>query len=202
MAKYYAVRKGKEPGIYTTWAECQKQVSGFKGAEFKSFKTMIEAQNFIDEKEVKLGVVTHEEVNGVFAYIDGSYYDGVYGSGIIIVDRDKKLEYKLADNAEEYAKLHNVVGEIEAAKFVMNYAKENNLSEITIFYDYLGVEKWATDEWEANLDYTKDYKKFVKEISKDVKVNFVKVEAHSGVELNERADVLANEARIEFGKRI
>ena len=29
-----------------TWAECQKQVTGFSGAEFKSFPTMEEAQAF------------------------------------------------------------------------------------------------------------------------------------------------------------
>ncbi len=37
--KYYVVWKGREPGIYTSWAECQAQVKGFPGAEFKSFPT-------------------------------------------------------------------------------------------------------------------------------------------------------------------
>jgi hypothetical protein len=30
--KFYAVREGKEPGIYDTWPECLSQVKGFKGA--------------------------------------------------------------------------------------------------------------------------------------------------------------------------
>jgi len=30
--KYYAVRFGKVPGVYTDWTECQGQISGFKGA--------------------------------------------------------------------------------------------------------------------------------------------------------------------------
>ena len=33
--KYYAVRKGRIPGIYRTWSECQKQVTGYPGAVFK-----------------------------------------------------------------------------------------------------------------------------------------------------------------------
>lgn len=33
--KYYAVRKGYNPGIYTTWKECLGQVTGFKGATCK-----------------------------------------------------------------------------------------------------------------------------------------------------------------------
>lgn len=36
--KYYAVRKGYSPGIYTTWKECLGQVTGFKGATCKFFK--------------------------------------------------------------------------------------------------------------------------------------------------------------------
>ena len=30
--KYYAVRKGRKTGVFATWAECQKQVTGFSGA--------------------------------------------------------------------------------------------------------------------------------------------------------------------------
>ena len=47
MSKYYAVRKGRIPGIYTSWAETQTQVNGFSGAEFKSFPTQEQAQQFI-----------------------------------------------------------------------------------------------------------------------------------------------------------
>ncbi len=31
--KYYAVRAGFKPGVYTTWAICQQQITGFKGAQ-------------------------------------------------------------------------------------------------------------------------------------------------------------------------
>ena len=37
--KYYAVRQGRVPGVYTTWADCEKQVKGFGGAIYKSFPT-------------------------------------------------------------------------------------------------------------------------------------------------------------------
>ena len=42
--KWYVVWKGKKPGIYSTWAECEKQVKGFKGAKFKSFPSYEEAE--------------------------------------------------------------------------------------------------------------------------------------------------------------
>lgn len=30
--KYYAVRAGVKPGVYLTWAECQEQTAGYRGA--------------------------------------------------------------------------------------------------------------------------------------------------------------------------
>ncbi len=37
--KYYVVWKGRKPGIYDLWKDCQDQISGFPDAEYKSFKT-------------------------------------------------------------------------------------------------------------------------------------------------------------------
>ncbi|KAL2173037.1 ribonuclease H-like domain-containing protein [Thermothelomyces heterothallicus CBS 202.75] len=44
--KYYAVRAGFKPGVYTTWAICQQQITGFKGAQFKSFLNYEDASAF------------------------------------------------------------------------------------------------------------------------------------------------------------
>jgi ribonuclease HI len=42
--KYYVVWKGRRTGIFTSWAECEKQVKGFVGAEFKAFGSLKEAE--------------------------------------------------------------------------------------------------------------------------------------------------------------
>jgi ribonuclease HI len=41
--KYYVVWKGRKPGIFTSWAEAEKQVKGFAAAQYKSFETLKEA---------------------------------------------------------------------------------------------------------------------------------------------------------------
>lgn len=43
---FYAVQKGKLPGVYSTWEECEAQVKGFPGASYKKFRTLEEAQAF------------------------------------------------------------------------------------------------------------------------------------------------------------
>lgn len=201
MSKFYAVKNGRKTGVFLTWDECKDQVAGFKGAVFKSFKTLSEAEVFLGKNIER--AVNIEKVAGVYAYIDGSFdrVNGIYGSGVVIVDGDEKHEYKHAGNREDYAQLHNVAGELEAAKFVMWYAADKKISEITLFYDYQGIEDWATGTWQAKLPYTQDYVKFYNKVKTRVKVNFVKVEAHTGVELNELVDKLAKEAIEEFKKK-
>lgn len=46
MAKkrYYVVWNGVEPGIYSTWQECEAQIKGVKQALYKSFDTIEEAE--------------------------------------------------------------------------------------------------------------------------------------------------------------
>ena len=56
--KFYAVRKGVVPGIYESWDDCQKQVLGFEGAEFKGFKTREEAERYINPSEEQVKPVT------------------------------------------------------------------------------------------------------------------------------------------------
>ena len=45
--KYYAVRVGHNPGIYVTWSDCEVQVKGFPGAQYKSFLTEAEAKAYM-----------------------------------------------------------------------------------------------------------------------------------------------------------
>lgn len=42
--KYYVVKKGKKPGVYYNWPDCQKQVQGFPHAVFKGFVSKKEAE--------------------------------------------------------------------------------------------------------------------------------------------------------------
>ncbi|KAH0612202.1 uncharacterized protein H6S33_010254 [Morchella sextelata] len=52
--KYYAVRTGFNPGIYTSWKDCLGQITGFKGAKFKSFPSEEEAQLFLSGTDPSL----------------------------------------------------------------------------------------------------------------------------------------------------
>ena len=45
--KFYAVRAGRKPGIYMSWEACKTQVHGFAGAQYKSFTTREDADEYM-----------------------------------------------------------------------------------------------------------------------------------------------------------
>ncbi|MFD2587553.1 viroplasmin family protein [Croceitalea marina] len=58
--KFYVVWKGKHPGIFESWDDCKAQITGIKGAEYKSFSTFAEAKkafngNYLEYKGTKKG---------------------------------------------------------------------------------------------------------------------------------------------------
>lgn len=54
--KYYVVWVGKEPGVYNTWKECERQIRNFDGAVYKSFYDEGLAQKaLLDEPENYIG---------------------------------------------------------------------------------------------------------------------------------------------------
>ncbi len=46
--KFYAVRAGLNPGIYRSWEECRLQTEGFSQAEFKGFRTLEDARDYLE----------------------------------------------------------------------------------------------------------------------------------------------------------
>lgn len=203
--KYYAVKKGRKNGVYTTWAECKKQVDGFSGAIYKSFPDYDAALAYVQGgAEKKDQAKEAMEECDVYAYIDGSYDNRkkVYGSGVLLFQNGRKIPHKFAGNRPELIKLRNVAGELEAAKYAMRYAYDEGLERIKIYYDYAGIEMWAKKDWKANLDFTKEYVEFYENITKRVEVVFAKVKAHTGEQYNEEVDLLAKSAVADFAEGI
>lgn len=199
MAKYYyAVRKGRNIGIYDSWAECEENVKGYSGAEYKKFSSYEEALNFIeDNKDEK--IVSDEESlreDEAIAYVDGSFNlsDFTYSYGIVFITSKNKEFYNGKDKDEELALMRNVSGEVKGAMEAMKLALEKGIRTLYLYYDYAGIENWAKGIWKTNKSGTTRYKEFYDSIKDKLDVKFVKVKSHSGVKYNEEADKLAKKA--------
>ena len=53
MSKVYAVKVGRETGLFNNWAECEKQIKGFSGAQYKSFTNSEEAMAYLNNTEAR-----------------------------------------------------------------------------------------------------------------------------------------------------
>ncbi|MDQ0507971.1 Ribonuclease H [Aedoeadaptatus ivorii] len=187
--KFYAVRKGKTPGIYEDWDSCKAQVHGVKGAVYKSFATRAEAEAFLSPADAPT------QDDGLIAYVDGSYRhaDKSYSYGVVLLDGEMRREYSRRFSGE-MAEMRNVAGEILGARKAMEEAIALGYDRLILHYDYAGIEHWAKGEWKRNKKGTAEYKTFYDSVKDALSVRFVKVAAHTGVEENERADALAKAA--------
>lgn len=198
--KYYAVQVGRSTGVFFSWAECQKQVTGFPGAVFKSFTTIEEAEAFakgaapaIKESVAELLAA---EPGALIAYVDGSYNvaNGEFSYGMVLLDGEQELTFQQFFIDEELASMRNVAGEIKGAEAAMRYAVEQGFSKLYIYHDYEGIAKWCQGAWKTNKEGTKAYKAYFDSVQEKLQVVFVKVAAHTGDKYNEMADKLAKQA--------
>lgn len=198
MAKFfYAVKSGNNPGIYETWAECQEQVIGFKGAKYKKFPSYDEALNFINDKgDFQRPEDGNLKNNEIIAYVDGSFdlKTRTYSYGIVLITQEGKETYSGRDDDKDLAQMRNVSGEIKGAMVAMEMAIKQKKDILYLYFDYTGIEHWAKGDWKTNKEGTRLYKEFYDSIKEKLNVIFIKVRAHTGVEYNEEADRLAKEA--------
>ncbi|SFJ38105.1 ribonuclease H1 domain-containing protein [Terrisporobacter hibernicus] len=118
--KYYAVKVGKTPGIYFTWADCSAQVTGYKGAKYKSFPTIEEAMDFIGD--TNSAVIKKEET----------------------VKETSSIKKKTTTNTKELKEGYNVKPIRSTAK-VKTYKSYINPEEIINDYEFIAFVDGSYD---------------------------------------------------------
>lgn len=206
--KLYAIKigydkiKGEEVKdlIMDSWAECEKLIKGVKGAKYKSFTTMAEAEAYLSQGDaiLKKGRDSYP-LDIHHAYVDGSYNidSGKYSYGLLIT-KDEVVTYIEKGVAEDDSlrDIRQIGGELKASIRALQYCGENNIKELVIFHDYEGVCYHATGFWERREESSRRYyEEFNKLVSKHgIKVHFVKVDSHTGDLYNEMVDEFAKVA--------
>ncbi|RYR33989.1 hypothetical protein Ahy_A10g048693 [Arachis hypogaea] len=44
---FYAVQRGRVPGVYRSWQECEQQVNGYRNSEHRGFRDLVEAMAWL-----------------------------------------------------------------------------------------------------------------------------------------------------------
>ena len=212
--KFYAVRRGRQVGIYTSWAACQAQVHGYPGAQYKAFSTKEEAETYLaaldpSQTQPPPAMVSSETsskgLSPVQVWVDGACVpeaDGTLhiGWAFLVFMNGQELHRDSGSDIPGDAYQHrNVAGEIMAIRKAVAWCHRKEIKEISIHYDYQGLESWVTGKWKANTPFTQEYAQIIQ--NSDLIIHWVKVKAHSGELGNEIVDKLAREAAVKRKKQ-
>ncbi len=192
MSKYYAVKKGRDTGIFTNWETTKTLVNGYKGAQYKSFKTMSEAQNYIHGKTS----VENPHSNNV-VYTDGSCVNKVGGYGYVFPSTGQSVYGKVP-----YNPCTNQIAELYAIYHLLS----NTNGPVVIYTDSkysIGCltewwYNWEKNGWKNSKNEpvkNKDLIQSILELSKNRDIKYAHVYGHNGDKYNEIADKLANQGR-------
>ena len=171
--KFYAVRKGRNPGIYFSWLECKSQIHRYPGAVYKSFECLESAENYMDEYR-------EENENRMkfsnYAYIRGYYNDTTdcYGYNGCIYHNNKKYNINGYDNDPHYINMGAVAGHIVGCRKLIDKAIELGIRNMDLYYDYEGIKNWATGDWNRNKYGSIEYYEYMQDIKRKININFIK----------------------------
>lgn len=210
--KFYAVAKGRKPGIYTNWPEAKIQIDGFAGALYKGFATYREAEEWLKKPVLRRaspgkrpeGTRTHNvhDRDRVTIYTDGgsSGNPGPGGYGAIqiydgtVKERTGGFRFTTNNRME-------LMGVIVALREL-----EHRELPVTVYTDssYVvnGITKGWAKKWRSNNWIKADKRPAVNpdlwgellDLTAELDVTFVWVKGHAGNSYNERCDELAVDA--------
>lgn len=174
--KYYAVKKGRSVGVFSSWDDCQRSVSGFSGAVYKSFSGMVEAEAWLyGNKE--------EEVSGTTLQAHSKYINGEYLLGIQIKLNGKRLGF-FATCKGNY--MGSLGGELLGILSGLSLLRQMQVADATVLYNYDGVKAWADGTWSCKSEEAQKY--FGVVLNSGINLSFTKADKLTEVKaLSKRA---------------
>lgn len=128
-------------------------------------------------------------------YVDGSWKAGkpnISGWACIILDVKDNIVYQGSGVIKCVSR--QIDGELFSVIQALGILQYYEGESFDIYYDYAGIEAWATGKWKAKSDVAKDYVDAINEFDfLHEKIRFVKVKSHSGDFYNELVDRLAQQ---------
>ena len=151
--KYYVVWKGNKPGIYSSWEDCLKQVSGFKNALYKSYPTEEEARKAYSEKGEKIifgasgnrQAASDHLIKKGYPIQESIVVDAAWNS----VQKDMEYQgilYKTGKRIFHHGPLANGtnnIGEFLAIVHALGYCKKHHLPSMPVYSDSRNAIGWV-----------------------------------------------------------
>lgn len=141
-SKFYVVFLGHKPGIYHSWPECQKQVVGFPGAQYKSFEDNNDAQEafngFNKTSKSSASAIEWESIS-VDAACSGNPGDMEYRGVYTKTKQQLFIQGPFAEGT-------NNIGEFLAIVHGLAFLKAQNKPDMVIYSDSQTAIAWVRNK--------------------------------------------------------
>lgn len=195
---FYAVKKGRQPGIYRTWKECKIQTNKFTGAQFKRFDTETEALSFIQPPHFSStfqssSVKSSPSSAMIQVFTDGSCFGnpGMCSAAAILVQPDGKETFKV----ESLGYGTNNIGELQAILLGLELIEECKIPNIRflLLSDSQYAINMVENLWKPKTNFVliDKVKNKLSLLRQSVQVQFEWVKGHASNVYNEKVDQLA-----------
>lgn len=179
---------GKDFGKAVVYYSPRSDLFSMKTHELKDKSIATRLADCWDEKKPD----PQQSGSGYEIYVDGSFINGATGYGAVVLNNGKVVDELSGPVAvADVSATRQVAGELVAVRKALMWCLEHSVDEVSIYYDYLGIEKWATRQWKTNQPLTAEYARFMNECR--IRIHWNKVDSHTGNRWNDRADVLAKQ---------
>ena len=227
---YYAVNKGKEPGIYLSWSECKEHVIGHKFPVYKKFETLDEAEAFVKNGKLKETKSTNTKVEVkesendikdgyVYLFCDGSALHQNYksircGYGICMINPNQNQS-----KISTYSKLVNNSGtnnmaELMAIMDSLKLIETNKIEKACIVSDskysldciMVWSAMWKKNNWLTSKKTEPENSDLIKEILEKyeslLQKNHIIEFKHMNSHKTKPADILSYQYFLWFGNEM
>lgn len=214
--KFYALKDGTNPGIYTNLNELNYNLDKSRGYRYQTFNTENEAREYLNIKDLDINredlndltnytfnIITDNSIesdfnlkkNEAIAYVDGSYNTSTkeYGAGVLLITHNKIYTIKESYN-DSYNQYKHIAGEIMGPIIALDYAIDMNIDNIKIYHDFIGIQNHKNKKWKNKSKLTRSYDQYLKSIKSLISYKLIHVKSHSNIYYNDIADILAKEA--------
>ena len=147
--KFYVVWQGRKPGIYTSWKECEAQVSGFENARYKAFDSMVEAEKAFSDNPWKYFNIKKKEPEQISFSLNQIIKESV-AVDAACSGNPGKMEYRGVCVATGEEIFHfgpleggtNNIGEFLGIVHALALLKQQN-NAIPVYSDSINAIKWV-----------------------------------------------------------
>ncbi len=201
------------------WKTIAPEIQEKTSLIYKGFDSKEEAEHFINRGYIEENTIDHQDSEAIDKEIedrisslsddeaiiitDGSYNDtinkDIVGAGLIEFSKDNKEGKIYSVPGKNIENTKNVTGEILAVKKGIEWALNNQINRLDIYFDYIELVSWAYGH-QPNYDISRDYYKLIENTNKRMKLVFHKVSADINAKYNKEAHRLAKDAVENYGK--